>query len=326
MLRSFRTIRNIPRLKDIALVLMRHGLVDVATRLGAPLRSRLWVPWRDSKTPLTTAERLRLAFQELGPLFIKLGQLIASRPDLFPQPLVREMEKLQDSVGPVPFSEIRAAIAEELGGDPDKLFREITEEPLAAASIAQVHRAVTLEGESVIVKVQRPGIIPIIERDLEILELVGEALAGVPELKEIDPEGLAGELRRSLERELNFHFERNAMARVRRAFSKDSKVQIPRAFPELSTKRLLVMEYIEGTPLSRAEVGPAEGRELARTCARVLFQMILRDGHFHADPHGGNLLRTPDGRVAWIDFGSMGLFTKDLPVFYPRLRLPNETA
>jgi len=312
VLRSIRTIRNIPRLKNIALVLVRYGLHDVAARLGAPLRSRLRFRWRASTPQKTTPVRLRLAFQELGPLFIKLGQLIASRPDIFPAPLVAEMEKLQDQVDPVPFEPIRAAIAAELGRDPDTLFRSIDPSPLAAASIAQVHRAVTAAGDAVILKVQRPGIVPVIEHDLEILELVAEALSQIPDLADLDPGGLVAELRRALERELDFHFERNAMERVRAAFEGDESVVIPRTWPELSTRRLLVMEYIEGVSLGRAELAPAEGRRIARDCARVLFLMIFRDGYFHADPHAANLIFTPERRIAWIDFGSMGLFTHEL--------------
>jgi len=310
-LQSIRTIRNIPRLKDIALVLMRHGLTDVASRLGAPLRARL-LGSRARRTPKSTPERLRLAFQELGPLFIKLGQLIASRPDLFPSALVVEMERLQDRVDAVPFADVHQVLVEELGEDPSKRFRTIDESPLAAASIAQVHRAVTLQGEAVILKVQRPGIIPIIQRDLEILELVGEALSGIPELQDLDTQRLAAELRRALERELNFHFERNAMERVRVALADEDGVHIPRSWPSLSTRRLLVMEFIDGEPLNRAEFDRKTGRKVAKNCARVLFLMILRDGHFHADPHPANLIYMPDGRVAWIDFGSMGLFTKEL--------------
>jgi ubiquinone biosynthesis protein len=312
VLRSIRTIRNIPRLKDIALVLVRYGLHDVASRLGAPLRARVRLPWRAPRASRTTPERLRLAFQELGPLFIKLGQLIASRPDLFPAATVAEMEKLQDQVEPVSFESIRAAVAEELGADPATRFRSIDETPLAAASIAQIHRAVTLDGEEVVLKVQRPGILPVIEHDLEILGLIAEALSQVPDLADFDPAGLAGELRRSLERELDFHFERNAMERVRAAFADDDSVVIPRTWGDLSTRRLLVMEYIDGTSLGRAELAPEEGSRIARICSRVLFRMIFRDGYFHADPHAANLIRMPDGRVAWIDFGSMGLFTPEL--------------
>lgn len=309
--RSIRTIRNIPRLKDIALVLMRHGLSDVATRLGAPLRARFHLG-RKGRVRLTTSERLRLAFQDLGPLFIKLGQLIASRPDVFPAQLVRQMEQLQDRVEAVPFSEIRETLVAELGGDPARYFSSIDETPLAAASIAQIHRATTIDGDQVILKVQRPGILRIIERDLEILGLVAEALSGIPELTDLDPAGLAAELSRSLERELNFHFERNATDRVRAAFADDDSIYVPRTYGKLSTRSLLVLEHIEGVPLGRAELGPEDGRRIARDCARVLFRMILRDGHFHADPHPGNLILRPDGTIAWIDFGSMGLFTPEL--------------
>lgn len=312
VLRSIRTIRNIPRLKDIALILVRYGLHDVAARLGAPLRARIRLPWRSSAPQKTTPERLRLAFQELGPLFIKLGQLIASRPDIFPAPLITEMEKLQERVEAVPFEPIRAAIAAELGCDPAERFRSIDPVPIAAASIAQVHRGVTAQGEAVILKVQRPGIVPVIERDLEILELVAEALSQMPDLADLDPAGLVAELRRALERELDFQFERSAMERVRAAFEGDESVVIPRTWPALTTRRLLVMEYIEGDSLGRAEISPAEGKRIARDCARVLFRMIFRDGYFHADPHAANLILTPGGTVAWIDFGSMGLFTPEL--------------
>ncbi|MFQ5655562.1 MAG: ABC1 kinase family protein, partial [Planctomycetota bacterium] len=313
MLRSFRTIRNIPRLKDITFILMRHGLHQVASQLGAPFRVRLRGLWPGTRrTPLSQAERLRLAFQELGPLFIKLGQLIANRPDVFPRALVAEFAKLEDRVDPLPFEELRAVLEKELGGEPSTRLESVDEEPLASASISQVHRAVTLEGERVILKIQKPGVRRIIEQDLEILAMVAEALASAEEFETLDPEALAAEVRRALERELNFDFERNALDRVRASFEGDPVMVVPRTFPELSTRRLLVMEHLEGTSLRRARLSGAEAHRAARECTRILFEMVFRDGYFHADPHASNILAMPDGRLGWVDFGSMGLFTEEM--------------
>ena len=259
---------------------------------------------------------MRLAFQELGPTFIKLGQLIANRPDLFPAEYVDEFGKLESRVEPVDFTEIHQKLARSLGRDPDECFAEIDSTPLATASIAQIHRARLHDGTEVILKVQKPGTRQIVERDLEILSIVAQALSGNEELEYLDLSGLVAEIERAFERELNYTFERNALERVRANFADDPTLVVPRTYSEFSSKTLLVMEYLDGISLRDATVTPAEGERIARECARILFEMIFRDGYFHGDPHASNIMLLTDGRLAWVDFGSMGLLTDEM-----RLRL-----
>lgn len=314
MLRSIRTIRNIPRLKDISFILLKHGFYQVGSQLGAPFRLRLRGMFRlpSANAPLTQAARLRLAFQELGPTFIKLGQLIASRPDLFPSVLVQEFTKLEDRVNPIPFADVQAILDRELGTEATARFRRIDPVPLASASMAQVHRATLIDGTEVVLKVQKPDLEKIVERDMEILSLVAEGLAGAEELQAFDPRGIVAEAKRALQRELNFNFERNALERVRANFENDPVLRVPRTYGELSTPRLLVMEFLDGISVRKHRAAPEESKRLARECVRILFEMIFRDGYFHGDPHPGNILVLSDGRLGWIDFGSMGLFTQEM--------------
>ncbi|MCA8961261.1 MAG: AarF/ABC1/UbiB kinase family protein, partial [Planctomycetes bacterium] len=317
VLRSIRTIRNIPRLKDISWILMRHGLHQVASYLGAPFRLRVfsWIPGLNQKPAPSQATRMRLAFQELGPIFIKLGQLIANRPDLFPQAYVDEFAQLEDRVEPVPFDKIRGVIEEELGAPIEEVFLEVSEKPLASASLAQVHCATTRSGDAVILKVQKPGLQKVIESDLEILGLVAEALAQIGGLGEFDPEGIVAEVARTVEREVDFNFERHAIERVRQNFDGDPVLVVPQTYPALSTKRVLTQERLLGTALRRldsASLPAEERRRVARECSRILFEMVFRDGYFHADPHASNIMLLHDGRVGFIDFGSMGVFGEEL--------------
>ena len=173
------TLRNIPRLKDISLVLARHGLTDLASRLGAGVRGR-WLGGLPRKE-VSFAKSLRRALQDLGPIYIKLGQLIASRPDIFPANLVVEMERLRDDVDPIPFVEIQKVIESSLGRDLDSCFRQLEEQPVASASIAQVYRGMTLDGHRVAIKVRKPGIEKKIQQDIGLLDLFAEALAKLAE-------------------------------------------------------------------------------------------------------------------------------------------------
>ncbi|MEM7167578.1 MAG: AarF/UbiB family protein [Planctomycetota bacterium] len=314
MLRSIRTLRSIPRVKDITLILLKHGVYQVASHLGAPFRMRVRGILRSPfGHPVRQAERLRLAFQELGPTFIKLGQLIANRPDLFPPAMVQEFAKLENRVDSIPFPDIKAAIERELGVPITEHFSDVDEKPLASASIAQVHRATLKDGTKVVLKVQKPGIDRIIDRDMEILALVANALSKVEDFGLFDPEGLVAEVHRSLERELRFTFERNAIDRVRKNFEKDEVMVVPRTFPRLSSDRLLVLECLDGTAIRNYKPpSQEEATRHAREVTRILFLMIFRDGYFHGDPHASNILVLNDGRLGWLDFGSMGLFTSEM--------------
>ncbi|MEC9475431.1 MAG: AarF/UbiB family protein [Planctomycetota bacterium] len=310
MVKPLRTLRNLPRLKDISLILARHGLGDLASRLGSGVRVRLF--GGRARPESSFPRSLRLALQDLGPLYIKLGQLIASRPDIFPHHLVREMERLRDDVDPIPFDQIKVVLEESLGRKISECFRQIDEQPVASASIAQVYRGMTLDGHRVAIKIRKPGIEKLISRDLGLLDQFAEALARQPESGGFDPHGVVRELRHALDNEINFNFERNSIDRIRLAFSGDEEMLIPNTYGSVSSREVLVMDWIDGVPLGRAELKEDQRREVVRSCARSLFTMIFRHGQFHGDPHPSNIILQPDGRLCWIDFGLTGLLTKEL--------------
>lgn len=309
MVKPLQTLRNLPRLRDISWVLARHGLKDLSTRLGAGLGTRLF-GFENPHIPF--AGRLRLAFQELGPIYIKLGQLIASRPDIFPEDLVSEMERLRDDVDPVSFDEVKPVIEKSLGGEIQQLFRQFEEIPVASASIAQVYKAVTLDGRSVAVKVRKPGIEILIERDLGLLDQFAEALSRQPESGGFDPVAVVRELHHALEGELNFFMEKNSIDRIRDFFEEDPSVAIPQTIAELCTGEVLVMDWFDGIPAGKMETSDPRRQDLVRLCSRSLFTMMFRHGHFHADPHPSNVIWLDDGRIGWIDFGMTGILTSDL--------------
>lgn len=309
MVKPLQTLRNLPRLRDISWVLARHGLKDLSTRLGAGLGTRLF-GFENPHIPF--AGRLRLAFQELGPIYIKLGQLIASRPDIFPEDLVSEMERLRDDVDPVSFDEVKPVIEKSLGGEIQQLFRQFEEIPVASASIAQVYKAVTLDGRSVAVKVRKPGIEKLIERDLGLLDQFAEALSRQPESGGFDPVAVVRELHHALEGELNFFMEKNSIDRIRDFFEEDPSVAIPQTIAELCTGEVLVMDWFDGIPAGKMETSDPRRQDLVRLCSRSLFTMMFRHGHFHADPHPSNVIWLDDGRIGWIDFGMTGILTSDL--------------
>ncbi len=309
MVKPLQTLRNLPRLRDISWVLARHGLKDLSTRLGAGLGTRLF-GFENPHIPF--AGRLRLAFQELGPIYIKLGQLIASRPDIFPEDLVSEMERLRDDVDPVSFDEVKPVIEKSLGGEIQQLFRQFEEIPVASASIAQVYKAITLDGRSVAVKVRKPGIEKLIERDLGLLDQFAEALSRQPESGGFDPVAVVRELHHALEGELNFFMEKNSIDRIRDFFEEDPSVAIPQTMSELCTGEVLVMDWFDGIPAGKMETSDPRRQDLVRLCSRSLFTMMFRHGHFHADPHPSNVIWLDDGRIGWIDFGMTGILTSDL--------------
>jgi len=309
VVKPLQTLRNLPRLRDISWVLARHGLKDLSTRLGAGLGTRLF-GFENPHIPF--AGRLRLAFQELGPIYIKLGQLIASRPDIFPEDLVSEMERLRDDVDPVSFDEVKPVIEKSLGGEIQQLFRQFEEIPVASASIAQVYKAITLDGRSVAVKVRKPGIEKLIERDLGLLDQFAEALSRQPESGGFDPVAVVRELHHALEGELNFFMEKNSIDRIRDFFEEDPSVAIPQTMSELCTGEVLVMDWFDGIPAGKMETSDPRRQDLVRLCSRSLFTMMFRHGHFHADPHPSNVIWLDDGRIGWIDFGMTGILTSDL--------------
>lgn len=316
MWRSLRTIRSIPRIKDIALILGKHGFHQVAGALRTPLRAPLRRFFRrDVGHVIQQPERLRLALEELGPTFIKFGQFLSTRPDLLPAEYIEELSKLQDEVRPAPFEEIAHAIEDELGAPVSSRFRSIDAEPLASASIAQVHRATTLGGEEVVVKVRKRGVERVVRQDLQVLGLLAEFLAGWRAFQHFDPEGVVRLFERSLQRELNFDYERYNILRMRENLGAASRIYAPRVYPELCRRGVLTMEYLRGEKLSilrQKPLDPAAGRSLALEIALGLLRQVFEHGFYHADPHPGNFILMADGRVGLIDFGNVGRVTREM--------------
>lgn len=285
------------------------GVVRIATRhgLGPYLRGRRRAPGVRHEL---LAKELRQALQAGGTTFVKLGQLISTRRDLLPEVYVEELSLLQDQVPPAPWSEVEAQLQESLGAPVGDLFASFERVPLAAASIAQVHAAVLHDGTEVIVKVQRPGIPELVERDLDIIRRLAAALTvrtawgrglGLNELAQ----GFAI----ALSEELDFRVEARNMTAVRRAAEarRDSSVAVPVLHGQFSTGRVLVMSRVEGTSLGKAVPDDERhGTTLAETLLTALLNQIMLDGVFHADPHPGNILLQPDGTAALLDFGSVG--------------------
>ncbi len=262
-------------------------------------------------------------FEELGPSFIKLGQLLACRPDLIPLEYARELSKLTDSVSPFPFSEVRKIIEQELGGPASAFFAEIDPHPMAAASIAQIHRARLFDGRDVIIKVQRPNIEKIIRRDISILEVIAElAETYAPDLAVYNPSGIVEEFGKTINRELDFVVEAANAARLRKNFRDSAVLYVPEVFPSLTTRRVLVLERLEGIRIDDIEQIDKAGfdrSEITRKGAAAYFQMVFQDGFFHADPHPGNIFVLKDGRIGLVDFGIMGRVSEENMEYFAQI-------
>lgn len=300
-------LRNLQRVSSMLGVLAKHGWGHYLGRL----RLKGYLPAAPTATPSTTlseAERLRLALEELGPTFVKFGQLLSVRQDLFPDDITRELQKLQDAVPPFPPEEARGIIEQELGRPMSELFAAFDDAPLAAASIAQVHAATLLDDTAAIVKVQRPGIEQVIQADLEILFACARLLhQHAPESRRYDPLGLVEEFADTIVKELDFRLEGHNAERFSANFKDEPAVYVPRIFWDVSTKRVLTQERSTG---HRAAPGypadAAERRRLAQTLAQLFLTQLFEHGYFHGDPHPGNIFIMHDGRLCFHDFGIVG--------------------
>ncbi|MCC6382069.1 MAG: ubiquinone biosynthesis protein UbiB [Dehalococcoidia bacterium] len=304
------------RLREIVGVFVRYGFVDVVGRMHlAPYLAfgrRVFFPWRKQGSEggeLTRAQRLRLALQDLGPTFIKLGQALSLRADVLSPELIAELSRLQDEVPPLEPGQAEAAVEAELRRPLHSVFRSFDEAAVAAASIAQVHRATLLAGDQVAVKVRRPGIDSVIESDLAVL---GQ-LARLSERYLIDaevyrPSNLLGQFARSIRRELDLAREGRTIDRFRQNFASDRTVHFPKVYWDYTTPGVLTLEYVDGIKISDvASAGPGyDARLVARRGADAVLKMVLLHGVFHADPHPANVFVLPGNIICFLDFGNAG--------------------
>jgi ubiquinone biosynthesis protein len=256
-----------------------------------------------------------MALEELGPTFVKFGQILSTRSYLLPPEYAAELMRLQDRVSPFAFDEVNKIIREELGRGPDEIFRDFDEVPFASASIAQVHRATLMTGEDVCVKVQRPGVRQTLDLDIMILrDLARLVVAYIPEARQYDPVGLVNEFERLSRRETDFGTEAANMAIFRRNFEQVPEIHIPGVVRPLSTSRVLTTEFVDGIKISdvgKLKEAGLDTSSIARIGARVVLKQVFEDGLFHADPHPGNLFVLADGRIAPVDFGIVGRLTRE---------------
>ena len=306
------TLQRAVRAKEILAVLARHGFAEALGRLGMPARRRAGA---DAGPSLGTGERLRLAAEELGPAFVKLGQLLSARPDIVPHEILLELRCLQDRVRPLPFTSLRPVLTAGLGREPAEVFAELDERAVAAASLAQVYFGRLRSGEAVAVKVQKPDLRRPLEADLELAgRLAARLQVHVPALRAIDLAGALKELRAGVLRELDFRHEARNQAFFNARFPAGGPVFAPRVFTDLCSERVLVMERIDGSTLAgAADLPPAARHRVAAAGAASLLRQVFLAGFFHGDPHAGNLLVARDGRLCFLDWGLAGHLT-------PRLR------
>ncbi len=316
----FDFLTNAVRAKEIATVFAKHGFAEVIQQINPPpgflhriipqprLRRSVW-------------ERFRLAAEELGPTFVKSGQLLSMRPDVIPEPLVSELRKLQDAVKPLPFAEMRPVLVEELGEDLDAIFSEFAESPVASASLAQVYRArLRSNGQLVAVKLQRPHLRKMVDADLDLISFFATQLHHrVAAFAPYNLPAVVAEMRVAFGRELDFRHESKNLRYFNATNPFPQTIFAPGVHEEHTRERVLVMDFIEGVRLDQAALPAEPARRLAVDGARSLFHQILVAGFFHADPHPGNLLVTPDGRICALDWGQVGQLTRRMRHFLAEL-------
>lgn len=332
--------RDIDRLRQITQVLARHGFGELVGRLGLSTeKAEAGKPAKEggSSSPRRPfGQRLRLVLQDLGPTFVKLGQIISTRPDIIPADIITELKKLQDDVAPISSEEARQQIQQTLGAPVEDLFETFDPAPLASASVAQVHRGtLRIQGSSppegdgevveVAVKIQRPNIQQMVQRDLHLLYLLAGLIERtVAESRVYSPTGLVREFDQAITAELDFTIESINADRFSRNFAGDEAIKLPRVYSQASGKQVLTLEFLDGVKIDEAVKRGADGKWIAEEAVRIILKMVFEDGFFHADPHPGNILILPAPpdqgpynqgqpvRVGLLDLGLVGRLSPKL--------------
>jgi len=314
-----RTYRHFNRYQRIIRILFKYGLDDLVEglRIDQYLETGLKMINRKPREEIekrSRPERFRMALEELGPTFIKLGQLLSTRPDLISPGYLDELAELQDNVPPFSFAEVKEIFLAEIGKKPNELFQEFDEQPMAAASIGQVHRGRLQNGNEVVIKIQRPNIENIIAVDLEILAYFASLMEQyLEELQGHRPSAVVDEFTRSLSLEIDYTVELANIQRFARQFRDNKTIYVPLIYSELSTERILTMEYIDGVKTSKVDALRSQGYDLhliAERGANLIMEQIFVHGFFHGDPHPGNICILPDNVTCFLDFGMMGRLSR----------------
>lgn len=303
--------KEVARFREISAVFVRHGFGWVFAQLK--LRRELQPDYegadltRAALASPDTGKRLVDALTELGPTFVKLGQILSTRTDVLPPSIIEELTTLQDRVGPIPFEELEVQLVRQLGKDWREHFADFDEKPLASASIAQVHRATLQDGTGVVLKIQRPGVQPKIESDLGILfAIAGWVEEAIDEAKAMDLRGTITDFTKSIMAELDFTIEARNLERFARNFSKEDRVVFPKVSTELSSGEVLCMEFLEGRKFSDVIAAGEDTTPVVKVYFDAAYKMLFHDGFFHGDLHPGNVLALAEGKLGIIDCGMVG--------------------
>ncbi len=319
------TIRNLNRTREILGILIKYGFEDIIT--NSTLRNLVTestrISWLRQDKPVfeyTRYERIRMCAEELGPTFVKLAQVLSNRPDIIPDALVREFEKLQDRVPPFPFEEAKAIIERETGKNLEDIFEEFSEKPMASASIGQVHRARLKTGELVVVKVQRPDVAEIISQDLAVIkETVKRADRYLKKQGVLNADEVVKVFERSMQKELDYNNEARNIERFRATYKHRTDFYVPKPYREFSSEKVLILEFVEGCKITDVRQLKEWGISPVKVVEQgmdIYLSQIFEYGYFHGDPHPGNVLVDKNGRIILLDFGMVGqLMKKDKYAF-----------